>query len=131
MRDAPTALVFVPDRRRRVPGRPEAIFRQIRAELRRLVRRAGSVAGSDGRDRRPAALRVFESLDRDGTGRLSRKKFRRALADLGFDGIGAEEAAEVLDRFDPRRHVLASAIPTRRNPTRSMVPSPRVAGVRG
>lgn len=53
---------------------------------------------------RPAALRVFESFDRDGNGHVSRRVFRRALEDLGFDLLGDEDTgAEVLDHFDPDR----------------------------
>lgn len=52
----------------------------------------------------PAALSVFESFDPDGTGRVSRRNFRRALKDMGFDQLGDDkQAAEVLDHFDPRR----------------------------
>ena len=57
--------------------------------------------GGGGIERRSAALRAFESLDRDGTGRVSRRDFRRALRELGFDRLGDEEAAEILDHFDP------------------------------
>lgn len=76
------------------------------------MRRANAnTDGGGGRDgkrtgagRRPAALTVFESFDRDGSGRVSRKDFRRALKDLGFDQLGDDEqVAEVLDHFDPRR----------------------------
>ena len=87
-------------------GRPEDVLRNIRAELSRLVRRTNSHhdGGSGVGERRSAALRVFESLDRDGSGRLSRRDFRRALRELGFDRLGDdEEAAEILDHFDPNR----------------------------
>ncbi|CAN0173945.1 unnamed protein product, partial [Hapterophycus canaliculatus] len=50
---------------------------------------------------RTPALRAFESLDRGGTGRVSRRDFRRALRELGFDRLGDEEAADILDHFDP------------------------------
>ncbi|CAM9469855.1 unnamed protein product, partial [Laminaria digitata] len=43
--------------------------------------------------------------DRDGSGRVSRRDFRRALRELGFDRLGDDnEAAEVLDCFDPNRN---------------------------
>lgn len=57
--------------------------------------------GGFGIEKRPAALRAFEALDRDGSGRVSRRDFRRALRDLGFGHLGDEEAAEILDHFDP------------------------------
>ncbi|CAM9771974.1 unnamed protein product, partial [Ectocarpus sp. 6 AP-2014] len=87
-------------------GRPGDILRSIRAELRRLVRRTttASAAGDRGRDGgegQPGTLRAFESFDRDGSGRVSRRDFRRALRELGFNRLGDEEAAEILDRFDP------------------------------
>eukprot|EP00752_Nemacystus_decipiens_P007715 g6898.t1 len=81
-------------------GRPQDILHNIRAELRRLVRRK-TTGIDDGIGRRPAALRAFESLDRDGSGRVSRRDFRHALRELGFDRLGDEEAAEILDHFDP------------------------------
>lgn len=65
------------------------------------MRRANERNG--GVERRPAALRVFESLDRSGNGRVSRRDFRRALVELGFDRLGNEEAADILDHFDPNR----------------------------
>lgn len=61
----------------------------------------GGGRGGGGTERRLAALRAFESLDREGSGRVSRRDFRRALRDLGFDRLGDEEAAEILDHFDP------------------------------
>lgn len=61
----------------------------------------GGGSGGGGTERRPAALRAFESLDREGSGRVSRRDFRRALRDLGFDRLGDEEAADILDHFDP------------------------------
>lgn len=78
-------------------GRPEDVLRHIRAELGRLVRR------TNDSQMRPAALRAFESLDRNGTGRVSRRDFRRALSELGFNRLGDEEAADILDYFDPHR----------------------------
>ncbi|CAM9630579.1 unnamed protein product, partial [Ectocarpus sp. 4 AP-2014] len=87
-------------------GRAGDILGSIRAELRRLVRRTttASAAGDRGRgggEGKPATLRAFESFDHDGSGRVSRRDFRRALRELGFNRLGDEEAAEILDRFDP------------------------------
>lgn len=90
-------------------GRPGDILRSIRAELRRLVRRTTTASAATDRGRggsintegKPATLRAFESLDLGGSGRVSRRDFRRALRDLGFDRLRDEEAAEILDRFDP------------------------------
>lgn len=65
------------------------------------MRRKTATANGNGIERRPAALRAFESLDRDGSGRVSRRDIRRALRELGFDRLGDEEAAEILDHFDP------------------------------
>ena len=65
------------------------------------MRRKTATANGNSIERRPAALRAFESLDRDGSGRVSRRDFRRALRELGFDRLGDEEAAEILDHFDP------------------------------
>lgn len=62
------------------------------------VTRGGTGSGDD---RPTAALRAFESLDRSGTGRVSRRDFRRALRELGFDRLGDDEAADILDHFDP------------------------------
>lgn len=84
-------------------GRPEDVLRNIRAELRRLVRRTTVArdSGGSGTEQRTAALRAFESLDPGGIGRVSRRDFRRALRELGFDRLGDDEAADVMDHFDP------------------------------
>lgn len=77
----------------------------IKRELRKLVRREekGGGDGYVGRGPQPAALRAFQLLDRSGGGHLTRRDFRRALEGLGFIGMGQEEAAGILDHFDPRR----------------------------
>lgn len=62
---------------------------------------AAADRGRGGGEGKPATLRAFESFDRDGSGRVSRRDFRRALRELGFDRLGDEEAAGILDRFDP------------------------------
>lgn len=107
-------------------GRPEDIIRRIRAELSRLVRRTNNRDGSSGGgERRSAALRVFESLDRDGSGRVSRRDFRRALRELGFDRLGDdEEAAEVLDHFDPNRYC------NKMTPARSRLRNAKISNTR-
>lgn len=74
------------------------------------MRRKNADRGRDGRGGgQPASLSVFESFDLDGTGRVSRRNFRRALKELGFGQLGDDEqAAEVLDCFDPRRQATLS-----------------------
>lgn len=82
--------------------RPQDTLRRIRSELDRLVRLANDGRG-DSAETRPATLRVFESFDRRGSGRVSRRDFRHALTELGFNYLGDEEAGEILDYFDPHR----------------------------
>ena len=51
-------------------------------------------------------------LDRHGSGRVSRRDFRRTLEDLGFDLLGDDKAEEILDHFDPHRSVASIRLQT-------------------
>ncbi|KAH8052325.1 Ca2-binding protein [Aureococcus anophagefferens] len=66
-------------------------FRLLRSEIRRLGQR------SEGP---PDYKRVFRALDRDGSGYLEPREFRRGLEKLGFEELSSEDLRAVVDRLD-------------------------------
>merc|ERR1712188_235958 len=78
----------------RLERREEVDTRGLQEDIRREIRRL-----AETRNGRPRFRQVFEEIDRNGSGSIDRREFKRAMEQLGFE-LSSRQVKQIFAKFD-------------------------------
>merc|ERR1711904_194602 len=78
----------------RLERREEVDTRGLQEDIRREIRQL-----AETRYGRPRFRQVFEEIDRDGSGTIDRREFKKAMEQLGFE-LSSRQVKQIFTKFD-------------------------------